>query len=68
MTQAPVVGKKMRAPARKDESSPKTFRRPTPARVAKARKYLRANWSLIALHTLYQRWGLPTSLLQRPTE
>ena len=31
-----------------------------------AKAFLDANWSLIILHTLYLRWGLPTSLLKKP--
>lgn len=38
----------------------------SPAKRAAARRYLRQNWSLMALHALYQRWGLPTSLLLEP--
>ena len=29
----------------------------------KAKRYVKENWSLIVLHALYQRWGLPTAKL-----
>jgi hypothetical protein len=29
-----------------------------------AKDYIAANYSLIVLHALYQRWGLPTALLK----
>lgn len=38
--------------------------KPTPAQAAEAKRELAENRSLIVLHTLYQRWGLPTSLLK----
>jgi hypothetical protein len=31
---------------------------------AKAKRYVRENATLIILHSLYQRWGLPTALLK----
>lgn len=30
----------------------------------RAKAYIEANLSLIMLHALYQRWGLPTALLR----
>jgi hypothetical protein len=33
-------------------------------RTRNARRRLKANYTLIVLHSLYQRWGLPTALLK----
>jgi hypothetical protein len=29
-----------------------------------AKDYINANYTLIVMHTLYQRWGLPTAMLK----
>ncbi len=34
-------------------------------RKARARRYIRENYSLIVLHTLYTHWGLPTAPLRQ---
>lgn len=35
------------------------------AKQKRARAYVKANYTFIMLHALYQRWGLPTKLLKR---